>query len=126
VVERYRGREGIVAWQVEHEAVDPLGAEHSWRLGADFVEREVNAVREADPTRQMVMNGFLPMSTPVRLVQWWRCRDQGDSLVAAQRLADIVGLDCYSRHALAGMGGRTLYLDASGRGLTGKHEQLRA
>ena len=32
VVERYRDRNAIVAWQVEHEAVDPLGVEHSWRL----------------------------------------------------------------------------------------------
>jgi hypothetical protein len=36
IVERYRERESIIAWQVEHEAVDPLGMEHSWRLGARF------------------------------------------------------------------------------------------
>jgi hypothetical protein len=51
----------------------------------------------------------------VRLTQWWRCRDQGDSLAAARRLADVTGIDCYPRHALARIAGRTLYLDAAGR-----------
>jgi hypothetical protein len=114
IVERYRDRKAIVAWQVEHEAVDPLGMEHSWRLADAFVQDEVAAVRKADPTRPIMMNGFLPMSVPVRLQQWWRTRDQGDSLSVAQRLADIVGVDYYPRHALVSLGGeRTLYLDGS-------------
>jgi Beta-galactosidase len=113
LVERYKDRKGIVAWQLEHEAVDPLGVEHSWRLGADFVEKEVEAVRQADPTRPIMMNGFLPTSLPVRLSQWWRTRDQGDSLAVAQRMADIVGIDYYPRHALMAVGTKTLYLDGS-------------
>lgn len=113
VIERYRDRSAIVAWQVEHEAVDPLGMEHSWRLSAAFVQREVEAVRAADPTRPILMNGFLPTSAPVRLQQWWSTRDQGDSLAVAQRLADIVGVDYYPRHALASVGSWTLYLDGS-------------
>ncbi len=115
LVERYKHRQGIVAWQVEHEAVDPLGVEHSWRLDAAFVEKEVAAVRKADPSRPIIMNGFLPTSLPVRLSQWWRTRDQGDSLTVAQHLADIVGIDYYPRHALMTVGPRTLYLDGSGR-----------
>jgi Beta-galactosidase len=115
VVERYRDREAVVAWQVEHEAVDPLGMEHSWRLAEAFVQEEVEAARAADPTRPIMMNGFLPTSTPVRLQQWWRTRDQGDSLAVAQRLADIVGIDHYPRHALVRAGGRTLYLDGGAR-----------
>ncbi|HEY6543195.1 MAG TPA: hypothetical protein VIZ18_19790, partial [Ktedonobacteraceae bacterium] len=113
LVERYKHRRGIVAWQVEHEAVDPLGVEHSWRLAASFVEKEVEALRKADPTRPVMMNGFLPTSLPVRLSQWWRTRDQGDSLAVAQHLADIVGIDYYPRHALMTAGTRTLYLDGS-------------
>jgi hypothetical protein len=113
IVERYRNRPAVVAWQVEHEALDPLGIEHSWRLAAAFVEKEVQAVREADPTRPIMMNGFLPTTLPVRLQQWWRTRDQGDSLAMAQRLADIVGIDFYPRHALVSFAGRTLYLDGS-------------
>src|ERR1700678_1986973 len=110
LVQRYRDREAIVAWQVEHDAVDPLGMEHSWRLSAAFVRREVEAVRAADPTRPVLMNGFLPTSAPVRLQQWWRTRDQGDSLVVAQHLADIVGVDFYPRHALVARAGWTVYL----------------
>jgi hypothetical protein len=113
VVERYRNRASIIAWQVEHEAVDPLGMEHSWRLSEAFVRREVEAVRSADPARPVMMNGFLPTSTPVRLQQWFRTRDQGDSLAVAQRLADIVGIDFYPRHALASAGPLGLYLAGS-------------
>ena len=123
IVERFRDRRSVVGWQVEHEAVDPLGMEHSWRLSVDFVEREVAAVRSADPTRPIVISGFLPTSLPVRLQQWWRTRDQGDSLAVAQRLADVVGIDYYPRHALAGFGGTTIYLDGS-KGPWQKYRQL--
>jgi len=115
VVTRYAGHEAITAWQVEHEAVDPLGVEHSWRLSEAFAAAEVAAVRAADPGRPVLMNGFLPASTPVALMQGWRTRDQGDSLAVALRLADIVGLDVYPRHALASVGPLTVYLDGSGR-----------
>lgn len=113
LVEHYTSHQSIVAWQLEHEAVDPLGVEHSWRLDTAFVEREVEAIRNVDSTRPLLMNGFLPTSLPVRLSQWWRTRDQGDSLALAQRLADMVGIDYYPRHALMGIGARTLYLDGS-------------
>src|SRR5580698_9198077 len=113
VVERYRPRDCIIAWQVEHEAVDPLGLEHSWRLAEAFVRSEVEAVRAADPSRPVLMNGFLATSTPVALQQRWRTRDQGDSLDVARRLADIVGIDFYPRHAVAAAGPVTLYLDGS-------------
>lgn len=116
VVARYAGHEAITAWQVEHEAVDPLGVEHSWRLSEAFVRAEVAAVRAADPGRPVLMNGFLATSTPVALQQRWRTRDQGDSLAVALRLADIVGIDFYPRHALAAAGPLTLYLDGSSTG----------
>jgi len=45
LVERYRNRGSIIAWQVEQEAVDPLGVEHSWRLSRGFVGEEVALVR---------------------------------------------------------------------------------
>ena len=45
IVDRYKRSGRIVAWQMEHEAVDPLGMEHSWRLDAGS---HVNAVRDHD------------------------------------------------------------------------------
>lgn len=111
IVDRYRGRRAIVAWQVEHEAVDPLGLEHSWRLDVGLVAREVAAVRAVDPTRPILMNGFLPTSTPVAFLQRHRTRDQGDSLAVAQELADILGIDFYSRHAVLPGAGLSIYLD---------------
>jgi hypothetical protein len=73
-----------------------------------------------------MMNGFLPTSTPVALQQRWRTRDQGDSLAVAQRLADIVGIDYYPRHALASAGPLTAYLDGSrpGRWKQRRRERL--
>ncbi len=127
LIERYRQRKSIVAWQLEHEAVDPLGVEHSWRLEVGFVEREAEALRRADPTRPMIMNGYLPTSLPVRFTQWWRTRDQGDSLALAQRLADVLGVDYYPRHALVALGNKTLYLDGSqSRSLQTRRRQLLA
>jgi hypothetical protein len=113
IVEQYRSHPAIVGWQIEHDAVDPLGMEHSWRLAAGFVAAEVAAARAADESRPIVLNGFLPTSLPVRLQQQWRTRDQGDSLAVAARLADIVGLDFYPRHGLARLGPVTAYLAGS-------------
>lgn len=115
VVERYRHRDAVVAWQVEHEAVDPLGMEHSWRLSASFVRAEIDAVRSADPGRPIVLNGFVPTSSPVRLAQRWRTRDQGDSLANARHQADVVGVDFYPRHAVFRLGPWSVYLDGAAR-----------
>jgi hypothetical protein len=110
LTDHYRDRKEIIAWQVEHEPVDPLGMEHSWRLSAEFVRQEVAAVLATDPTRPVLLTGFLPTSLPVRLTQRWRTRGQGDSLAVAARLADIVGVNYYPRHAVARLGSRTVYL----------------
>ena len=113
LVRRYRDREAIIAWQVEHEAVDPLGLEHSWRLAETFVRHEVDAVRAADPSRPILLNGFLSTSTAVLAHQWWRTRKQGDSLALAEKLADIVGVDYYPRHAVTSIGPWSVYLDGA-------------
>ncbi|GAB3930171.1 hypothetical protein GCM10029976_031310 [Kribbella albertanoniae] len=113
LVRRYRGHRSIIAWQVEHDAVDPLGMEHSWRLSRSFVRDEIRAVRAADPDRPILLNGFLPMSTAVTAHQWWRTLDQGDSVDIALEYGDIVGIDSYPRHAIAALGSRALYLDGA-------------
>lgn len=112
-MERYRDRKAVVAWQVEHEAVDPLGVEHSWRLSVSFLTAETQAVHAADSTRPIVLNGFLTSGLLANLFQWWRTRDQGDSLVVAEQLADIVGIDYYPRYALVSGASRTLYMNGS-------------
>ncbi|HEY1488220.1 MAG TPA: hypothetical protein VGF84_19085 [Micromonosporaceae bacterium] len=119
-VERYRAVDAIMAWQVEHDAVDPLGVEHSWRLSDSFVQHEMDAVRAADATRPILLNGFLPTSVPVAISQRWRTRGQGDSLDVAVRLADIVGIDYYPRHAVA----RGIYLDGRGTSRPGRRSAL--
>src|SRR2546428_8448597 len=113
VVTKYRGRDSVVAWQLEHEAVDPLGFEHSWRLSRDFVESELATLRDCDPSRPVLMNGFLPTSSLVGLTQGWRTRDQGDSLAVAAQRADIGGLDYYPPNALVRLGACTDYADGS-------------
>jgi hypothetical protein len=113
IVERYRDRAAIVAWQVEHESVDPLGLEHSWRLSTEFVAAEVQVVRHADPNRPILLNGFLAASAPGAMQQRWRTRDQGDSLAFALGQADIVGVDYYPCLGLASLGPYTLYLDGA-------------
>jgi hypothetical protein len=55
------------------------------------------------------------MSIPVAAQQWWRTRDQGDSLAFGLENADIVGLDVYPRHGLVGLGPLTVYLDGGDR-----------
>ena len=110
IVERYQTSSHIIAWQIEHESVDPLGFEHSWRLDLAFVAAEVAAARRADPSRPILMNGFLPVTWPGWLTQWWQTRDQGDSLAAALQLADIVGVDFYPRVGLFRAGQLGAYL----------------
>jgi hypothetical protein len=113
VVERYCRHEHIAIWQLEHEAVDPLGVEHSWRLDAAWVQSELEALRRADLARPILLNGYLPTSWLVRLSQWWRTRDQGDSLDVGRRLGDMVGIDYYPRSGLLSIGPARLYLDGS-------------
>jgi hypothetical protein len=124
VVERYGGHDSVVAWQVEHEAVDPLGIEHSWRLTTGFVKREMAEVRRLDPGRPILLNGFLPMSAPVAAQQWWRTRDQGDSLSLAEEAAEIIGVDFYPCHALGAAGGLTAYMNSGERAWPGRARRV--
>ena len=113
LVERYRGRPSIAAWQLEHEAVDPLGNEHV--LARRPTSSSTSSGRCAAPilAGRSCMNGFLPTSLPVAPAPAAATRDQGDSLVVAESLADIVGVDYHPRHALLDLGPLTLYLDGS-------------
>jgi len=56
---RHRGRDSVVAWQFEHEAVDPLGSKHSWG-----VRRPVRGRTRDGPHR----GAALGASRPSRLI----------------------------------------------------------
>src|SRR5258708_31934763 len=51
-VGRDRGHASVVAWQVEHEAVDPLGVENLCRLTTGFVKGEMAEGRPSGSVRQ--------------------------------------------------------------------------
>jgi glycosyl hydrolase family 42 (putative beta-galactosidase) len=124
VVDKYRDHESVIGWQVEHEAADPLGMEHSWRLATEFVKREVAVVKALDPKRPILLNAFMPMSMPVAVQQWWRTRDQGDSLSLARVVAEIIGVDVYPCHALGAAGNWSVYLEAGKREWQGHYGRL--
>ncbi|MBI4491479.1 MAG: beta-galactosidase [Chloroflexi bacterium] len=89
VVSRYADRPVIEAWQVENEPLDPSGPKQ-WRLGGDFLEREISAVRRLDwYNRPIVVNLFVavdPLSFLLPL------DDRAETIL---RSADILGLDAY-------------------------------
>jgi hypothetical protein len=128
IVERYRDCSAVIAWQVENEAGEALHLRHPWRLSAGFISGEVDAVRAADGTgRRVVLTGLLPTTLAVALPQRWLTRDQGASLSLASRFADIIGIDVYTRHALRGFDGSSLYLDGMrSRWLRSRHTRLLA
>jgi glycosyl hydrolase family 42 (putative beta-galactosidase) len=67
LVERFKHRQGIVAWQLEHEAVDPLGMEHTWRLDArswtktDDCRGTGRAVGDGDDSTQSIPAGHVQL-----------------------------------------------------------------
>ena len=65
IVQHYRGRQRSSRWQVEHEPVDPLGMEHSWRLSARSCSGRSHAVRAADPARPVIAHR-IPADLDVR------------------------------------------------------------
>jgi hypothetical protein len=56
-VARYRPNTAVVAWQVENEPLNPAGP-HRWYIGKDLLSSEVAAVREADPSRPLMVSAF--------------------------------------------------------------------
>lgn len=111
VVERYKGRDVVKYWQVENEPLDAAGRHH-WRIGVDFLQREVELVRRLDERkRPVIVNMFVDSSPLVRLPPW------NDELHARATtilgLADILGLDVYPSRGLRVLG-HDLYFNWSG------------
>lgn len=114
IVDRYKQRESIVAWQLENEPADPLPFAHYWRLSTTFVKQELGVLRSSDLTKPVMINGYLATSLPVKIGQALLTRDQGDSLMLAQEVSDIVGVDYYPRMAISSLGSKNIYLNTAG------------
>ncbi len=113
IVDRYKNRQSIIAWQLENEPADPLPSAHYWRISADFLKEELNALRVCDQTKPVMINGFLATSLFIRIGAAWLTRDQGNSLDLAKGLSDIIGVDYYPRIAISPVASETMYLDTS-------------
>lgn len=85
-VNHFKVSKAVKVWQVENEPLDPSG-EKWWRITPEFLETEVNLVRRLDPTRKIMIN------------VWGNETEKTKTYLRALRLADIVGLDIYLRHA---------------------------
>lgn len=113
VVDRYKNRPSIVAWQVENEPLEPIYFVHNWRLSKEFVLLELDALRRLDPVRPVMINGNLPIAVAEEIAQAWLTRDYGDSLQLASEVAQVIGVDVYPRVAITGLGRETLYFDST-------------
>lgn len=106
VITRYASDTSIARLQVENEPFEPILYMHGWTLDEDFLRRQVALVRAADRLgRPIVLNAYVPTSTPVNLLA--RAHDHPIlgaliALVLGRRsrqtlieLADIIGLDIF-------------------------------
>jgi len=85
-VARHFGDDGAVeVWQVENEPLDPSGS-NWWRIGADFLEAEVDLVRRVVPSGRIMVNLWGNELTKRKVYR------------KAMELGDIVGFDLYLRH----------------------------
>ena len=80
IVLRYRQSEAIFAWQVENEPFFPFG-ECQW-IDKDFVEREINLVREIDSQKRPIV---------------FTDSGEGSFWFTASKLGDIVGITIYKK-----------------------------
>lgn len=104
VIRRYRSRAVIAAWQVENEPLDPAGP-HAWRIGEDFLRREVAALRALDE-RPIVVNMFV--DAPVAALLPWDAVARARARAILQ-VADVLGLDVYPSRGVRVLG-HDLYL----------------
>ncbi|HBL14619.1 MAG TPA: hypothetical protein DD379_25165 [Cyanobacteria bacterium UBA11162] len=93
VVNRYKDRDVIKAWQVENEPMDRAG-EKKWFIGADFVAEEALAIRKLDQ-RPIVINCWC-QDQRISSKPWGESDSDSDYAVKnAITIADVLGLDTY-------------------------------
>lgn len=83
-IKKYQNNNAIKVWQVENEPLDPSG-EQNWRISREFLESEINLVRESDSHRKILIN------------LWGNELNKRKYYQDVTELADIVGLDLYMR-----------------------------
>jgi hypothetical protein len=113
IVERYKSRESIIAWQLENEPADPLFWAHYWRISTAFVTQELVALRAIDRTKPVMINGGLTTSLSLKIGELLMTSDQGNSLTLAQKISDIIGIDYYPRIAAFSLASKNVYLDTT-------------
>jgi len=113
IVDRYKHRQSIVAWQLENEPVDPLTFARYWRISTDFVKQEIDTLRASDPIKPIMINGGFIPSISVKIGEMWMTRDQGNSLALAKEISDIIGVDYYPRIAITSIASKNIYLDTT-------------
>ena len=92
VVQRYRGYQDLVAWQVENEPLDQNSGPHSWLISPSFLAEEVGVVKGAD-SRPVSVNAFSHHFLDLRNLRGGLDQEQA-SLKALGR-GDILGIDVY-------------------------------
>jgi endo-1,4-beta-mannosidase len=83
-ITHFKDSPAIIAWQIENEPLDPSGPKW-WKIGKDFLEKEVALARRIDPKRKIVVNLWGNELTKRKLYK------------TDVEFADIVGLDLYLR-----------------------------
>jgi hypothetical protein len=103
-VERYRGHPALATWQVENEPLNRSGP-NRWWIGSQLLEREVAAVRQADPGRPLLLTAFAHFNWLLDLTSNPRGQGMGRLLELLPDRAAL-GLDVYIR-----IGQRLLWWD---------------
>lgn len=93
VISRYRDNGAIYAWQVENEPFNRAGP-FDWRIGRDFLEQEIAAVRELDrSSRPIVVNVLTTPNSFLRFLSNFIYR--ADPVEEAIEVADIAAFNLY-------------------------------
>ncbi len=86
-IKHFKSNKAIKVWQVENEPLDSSG-EKWWRITPEFLQSEVESVRELDPKRKILIN------------LWGNELSKRGLYKEAMKLADIIGFDIYLRHPI--------------------------
>lgn len=84
VVVHFKKNTQIKYWQIENEPLDPSGP-NWWKIDYALLKREVDLVKSIDPSKSIVIN------------LWGNALQQRNYYGQIIPLADVVGLDLYSR-----------------------------